>query len=100
MACKTNIFTKEVYEAFMIKADFSNNFETGETISTHTVTAVDKDGTEVTSTVIGATAIVGDDQVSAMVQNGTAEASYYTITFRCTTSTGSAWQLDVSMGIL
>lgn len=97
MSCANNSFTKQPYEQFTIKADFGNNFATGETISSKTVTAVDKDGNDVTDTIIDSSAIVGDDQVSAVVKGGTSSASYYTITFKCVTSTGAQWQLNVSM---
>lgn len=98
MSCD-NLFVKEAYEAFSIKADFGNNFITGETIASIDVSAVNKDGIDVTSSILGTSLIVGDDQVSVIVQAGSASASYYTITFKCITSTDAQWQLDVSMKV-
>ena len=96
MSCANNTFTKQPYEEFTIKADFGNNFTTGEPIDTKTVTAVDQSGADATSTVIDSSAIVGDDQVSAVVKAGT-DGNVYTITFRCVTSEGHKWELDVYM---
>lgn len=89
-------FTKEPYDEMAIKADFSKNFVTGETITDHDVKAYDSDGVDVSATILGVTAIVGDDQVSAVVKAGTS-GQQYEIVFRCETSTAAKWELDVEM---
>lgn len=99
MSCSNATFTKQPYEEFEVAVDFSENMETDEVISSKTVTAVDKDDEDVTATIIASSAIEGTNQVSAVVKAGTSSASYYTITFKCVTSTGAKWQLDVSMKV-
>lgn len=91
-----NSFTKQIYEEFPIYVDFGENLATAEIISTHAVTAVDNTGTAIT-TILGTTAIVGTDQVSAIVKAGTVPLSPFTLLFKIVTSTGAKWQFDVEM---
>jgi len=94
-------FEKQPYEEFTVSTDFSRNFATGETVSSQTVTAVDKDGATVTTTVTDQTTVANDggSKVSVLVKAGTVVASPYRLTFRCVTSTGHKWEHDIQMNV-
>lgn len=91
-------FKKDPYEEFAIVVDFSENFGTGEAISTKTVVGYDSDGTVVTSSIIASSAIVPDTQVSVEVKGG-ASGEWFTITVQCVTSIGAKWELDIIMEV-
>ena len=93
-------FEKQPYEEFTITADFSKNMETGETITDQSVLAFDKDGQDVSSAVTDQGSIVISGQaVKVLVQAGDQALAPYKITFRCSTSSGHKWELDVKMKV-
>jgi len=93
-------FTKQIYEEFTIDANFGANFTEPETITSQTVTAVDKSGIDVSASVTNQASVSNDgSKVSVLVRGGTAENSPYKISFRCITSNGNKWEYDVQMKI-
>lgn len=90
--------TKQSYEAWTIAGDFSENMETSETITTHTVTCKDDFGTDVTSTILSDDAIVGQT-VEVLVQAGSNDVSPYIITFKVATNSSPVhkWEIDVKL---
>lgn len=93
-------FEKQSYEQFTITGDFSSNMEAGETITDQSVEAVDKDGGDVAVTVTDQASVAANDtQVSVLVRAGLQASSPYKITFKCTTSAGHRWELDVKMKV-
>lgn len=93
-------FEKQPYEEFTITADFSKNMETGETITEQFVIAFDKDGLDASSIVTDQGTVIASGQtVKTLVQAGDQALSPYKLTFRCTTSNGHKWELDVKMKV-
>ena len=103
-------FTKQSFEEFRISADFGNNFQAKESlvIGSCTVTAADKDGNDVSSTVLdgttiatadGATSGVALSALQVLVKAGSESESPYKITCQGVTDKGHKWELDVRMVI-
>lgn len=94
-------FTKQIYEEFTIAGDFSKNMETGETIATQTVVAVNNVGADATNDVLDTGSISNDGttKVLVLVRAGTEALSPYKITFKAVTSVDHKWEVDVQMKI-
>lgn len=93
-------FARQIYEEFPIAGDYVNVLETGETLvlATSSVLAEDKDGTDVSDTVLDqATKEVSGSQLKILVRAGSVSASPYKITFRAVTSNGYKWEIDAEM---
>jgi len=103
-------FTKQPYEEFYAWGSILRVQQTGESITKadSTVTAVDCDGNDVSSTVLqAATKKVathpdsenGQTQnvLGIIVQGGTASGSPYKLTFRMATDMAHKWEVDVFM---
>lgn len=108
MASKS--FRKQPNEIFPIYGSILLNQGSGETVdlAESTITVVDKDGTDVTATILDITSkqIFTDpdgnypnNAVAVVVRAGTAAASPYKITFLLVTSTGNTWEVDVKMAV-
>ena len=70
-------FWKYPNEKFEISMDFSSLLGGGETISTATVVAYDKDGTDVSTTLLdAATKTIDGSSVKIHVQSGTTDERY------------------------
>jgi hypothetical protein len=97
-------FYKQPSEKFYISAGFSDVISTGETIviGNCSVVAVDKDGTDVTSTVliVAELAVSGTTGLLVRVKDGTESASPYKITFTCATNLDNEFEVDVEMRII
>lgn len=93
---------KQPYEEFTISADFSANMASGEVISVQSVAAVDKTGNDVKDTVTDQATVANDGKTTCrvLVKGGDPTLSPYTLTFRCTTSLGNKWELDIQMQVL
>ncbi len=108
---------KQGSESYLLGADFSQVLESGEyvLIGTSTVTAVDKNGADVTSTVLdnndmavqtadaddldsGVTPVTNGMLVTR-IQNGSESLSKYMITYLAKTSNGNTYEKDVKMRI-
>lgn len=94
-------FKKQSYEEFPIDAGFSANFGTLTTIASQVVTAEDKDGNDVSTTIIDQGSIINDGAaiVSLTVRAGSESASPYKITVRIIDSDGYKWELDIKMEV-
>jgi len=103
-------FIKQPSEEFPVWGSILDVQEASETVvlAASTVVAIDKDGNDVTSSVLdSATKALGsdpdgsytDNMLGVKVQNGTEEASPYKITFEMHTSAGNIWEKDVRMKI-
>lgn len=107
MALQT--FEKQPAEKFMISGSIYKRQETSETVnlSSSSVAAVDKDGSDVTSTVLdsGTKALASDSRggsnnmLKIRCQAGTENASPYQITYTLVTSLGNTFELDVRMDV-
>jgi hypothetical protein len=88
---------KQPYEEFPIGADFSLNFTTGEHIITQSLDVVDADGNDVADTITNTATLQNDGgaRVYVLARGGTRASSPYKFTFRCVTSLGHKWELDV-----
>ena len=96
-------FGKQPYEELTIDADFSRTMVVGsETIISQTVTAEDRNGDDVTGSIVEAGTVTNDGatKVLAFIKGGSRSGSPYKITFRCVTSAGHKWELDVLMEII
>lgn len=107
--------TKQPYEKFFIGVDFTQALEADEDIdlSNSSVTAVDKDGDDATSTIIESgsktidTAIEGDvpytpqddAMLSARVQDGSEAESPYKLTYRIITTAGNKYEKDLKLKV-
>lgn len=95
-----NTIKKQAYEAFYVSVTFP--LATGETLNlgSCSVTAVDKDGTTATSTLIetGTTAVVGAI-LKARIHDGDSSHSPYIVSFNATTSTGNKYKYDVRVKV-
>lgn len=95
-------FTKQPYEAFGIDGDFVNVLETGETLilGSSSVTAQDKDGNDMTNTVLDQSTIAVDGtKLKIRCQAGIPAESPYKITFRTVTSLDNQFEVDVNMKV-
>lgn len=93
------ITRKQPYEAYFCYADFEPVMILGETISTFTVTAMDVDETDVTSSIIepGSPQIGTGENTQKLyfrIQAGTEAYSPYKFTVRVKTSTDNQWEQD------
>jgi len=95
-----NEVIKQSYEEFTVQVSFALNLASGESIVSSTVTAVDKAGTDVSSTITDQTTVVQtSNAVSLKVRAGSASMSPYKLTFRCVTSAGHKWEHDITMRV-
>ena len=107
-------FNKQSYEQFTVVADFYTVLTEGETLSStigdHNVKAWDKNGVDVSSTVLdsGSLAVVSsptDGTLQAalqiLVKAGSQDLSPYKITFYAVTTASPVhkWELDVKMKV-
>lgn len=94
-------FTKQPYEEFRVTTDFADNFSLGETILSQAVTATDRFGADVSTTVLDQSSVTNDNisKVSVLVRAGDESHSPYKITFRCVTSIGHKWEFDNQMRV-
>lgn len=95
-------FEKQEYEEFVIAGEYEDVMTTGETITdgTSTVTAIDKDGNDVSSTILEqSTKTVDGTQLQMRCKAGTYAASPYQITFKAVMSTLNKWEVDVIMWV-
>jgi len=93
-------FTKQSYEQFYIAGNFSLNLGDGEEISSETVTAIDKAGTDSTAIVlVNGTDSIVDGKVRVQVTGGTQALSPYRIRFVIVTSLDNQWEIDVKMRV-
>jgi len=95
-------FIKQPYESFTVNADFENVMNTTESISVSSsdVVAEDKDGNDVTDTVLvsGSKAVSGFT-LQIRVQAGTAAGSPYKITYKAVTDVGEKYEADQFMEV-
>lgn len=94
-------FTKQPYEEFVISADFVNVVTAeDEIISAATVSATDNTGTDASEDVLDDESVdISGTQVQVKVLAGDIDKSPYKVTFRCTTSTGNKWEMEVTMNV-
>ena len=89
---------KQSYEAFFIAGNFVLVMEEGETIVLEecAVTAIDKDGNDVSSTFLDQTtiAVASITKLKIRIRAGTQTASPYKVTFRIVTSLGNKYEVD------
>lgn len=102
--------TKQSYEEFRVDVDFGLNMEAGETLSigTCSVTCEDKDGTDVSSTlldigtmvtVVGSESGLADAGLQVLIRAGSEAASNYKYTFYGVTSNSHKWERDITMKV-
>ena len=112
--------TKQSYEEFRIHADFGLNMESGVealALGSCTIVCVDKDGTDVTATLLDATTMtvvdadattddpagsgVPNSALQVLVRGGTEAASDYKYTFKGVTDLDppNRWEKDVTMRV-
>ena len=97
---KIENYTKQPWEEERIAGEFTDDLDDGETISSSTVSAVDKDDNDVSTTVLDqATKTIDGGYVKIFAKGGSEAASPYVITFRATTSDGQKLEVDVRMRI-
>lgn len=96
-----NLDEKQPYEEYTISNNFALNFSTAEIIASQSVTAVDKDDTNVTDTITDQTTIANDGigRVYILIRGGAESKSPYKITFRCITSAGHKWEKDFRLPV-
>jgi len=105
----SEIFTKQNYEEFYIVGDFYKDIDPSDSIvlGSSSVAAEDKDGADVTATVLTvATLAVADSKVTGTdncltvwVKAGSEAKSDYKITFKAACASGMKLELDIIMKI-
>jgi len=103
---------KQPYEEFYLSGTILRVQQTGESIvlANSTVTATDKDGTDVTSTITKQSTMkvlthpdsasgVRNNALSVLVRAGSAAASPYKITYKMATDMSHKWEVDIYMYI-
>lgn len=91
---------KQPWEEFTLEADFSLNMQSDETLSNPTVTAVDKNGTDVSTTFLDTNTVQASGQsVFCLIRGGTEDVQPYIVTFRAETSVNHKWELDVKIKV-
>lgn len=91
---------KQPYEAFRVTVNFTENMELTETILSNTIAVVDKDGTDVTSTLLDISlSAIEDHNVHYYVQAGSRAASPYKVTTRILTSESNKWEHDLQLTV-
>ena len=93
-------FSKQPYEEFVIAGEFSSVLATEETLSTPTMTAINKKtGVDTSAAVIeGGTVAVSGSQVIGRVKAGATKETHK-ITIRTETSDSNKWEIDVLMKV-
>ncbi len=100
----THILTKQIDETFEIWGGITNVISSGESIviANCSVTAVDKDGTDVTADLLDSTTIAVYDTKKVRVRikaYGTVAASPYKVTFLIVTDSPNTYEVDVFVKI-
>ena len=90
---------KQGFERYFIHGDFSAVLGAGETLDVNnvntSVTAVDKDGVDATSTVIDdASEYVDEASLYVRIKDGVEAESPYKVTIQVETSLGNRWEVD------
>ena len=96
-------FWKQPYEQFVIAANFGPDLapEDGIVAEQSTALARDKDGNDATSDVIAPDSLVAEGHLlKVLVKGGNPALSPYVISFRCRTTVGEAYELDVRMEVI
>jgi hypothetical protein len=104
--------TKQSYEEFRIDVDFGLNMETGEAlvVGSCTVVCEDKDGEDVTTTLLddttkklvtGSSSALANGGLQVLIKGGSEAAEPYKYTFKGVTDLDPAnkWEKDVTMRI-
>ncbi len=105
MALPNKAIQKQAYEAFYIAGSILRVQTDTEVIvlGSSSVVAEDKDGNDVTSTLLqGGSEVLGtdpkgafaDNQLEVRLQSGSESASPYKVTFRMETDEGNKWEVD------
>ena len=90
---------KEPSETFMAGIDFAPWLETGETISTATVTARNKaTGADTTSTLLSGTAVIAGTKVTRRVVAG-GDGEVHILTVRATTSLTNTYESELAIEV-
>ncbi len=103
---------KQEWERFFISGSILNVQETGEKVvlASSTVSAVDKDGTDVSTSFLDQTSKKldtdpkscnndTDNMLSVRVQSGDEDVSPYRVTFRMVTTLGNRYEADMRVGV-
>ncbi len=92
-------FHKQPDEKFPIAADFAPVLADNESIdgAASTITAVDSAGNDVTSTILVSNSQTVDGTKLIVTVTGGTSGETYKITFRCHTTAGNIYELDVKM---
>lgn len=108
-------FYKQPYESFIVGIDFSHTMEEGEelVLGSCNVTAVDKDGADVSSDIVDNTAKavttadaaditttpVTNAMLATRIKGGTVALSKYLITYRVTTTLSNKYEVDLKLSV-
>ncbi len=95
-------FNKQPAETYPIAVDFNECLAPGEGIVSQEVLAYDKDGNDATAEVLLPSTIGndGEGRVVVTVTGGDQEIKTYKLTFRCTTTNGNRWEMDIKMMVV
>lgn len=103
--------TKQNYEEFRIDVDFGLNMTTPEvlTLATSTIVCVDKDGSDVSATLLdistkalitGWKSNLANAGLQVLIKGGAVDAQPYKYTFKGVTDSDHKWEKDLSMRIV
>jgi len=91
---------KQPFEQFPITFDYSRNMATGETCASLEVIVSDKDGNDVSTTLVDdATISLSGQTASVRVRAGSVAASPYYISGRTVTNLTNKWEIDVKLTV-
>lgn len=102
-AIKNTPVNKYNYERFILAWDFTNDFETGESIDSvnSTASAEDKDGNNVTSTILEiATVTSTGNKLLVTCKAGTHASSPYYVAMKCQSNLGYKYQGVITINIV
>ena len=87
--------TKQASEKYFVYGNFEHVMEESETIVSSSATCRDKDGEDVTASLIeSGSETVDNRRLYIRIQNGLQSLSPYIFTIKITTSTGNEWEVD------
>lgn len=95
-----SFFHKQPAEQYTIAVEFSGKLPSGTALSSGTVAAVDSQGNDVATTILGSTgAAISGTQAKVLVKAGTT-GQQYKITFKMTLDNANLLEEDITMSVV
>ena len=89
---------KQPAEKISVSVDFTNRMGTSETVSSQTVKAFDKAGTDVSTTLVDSSSSSGK-VITAVIKAAGTDGENYDLQFQVTGSSGNIYEEDVVLAV-